>query len=182
MPSPTRGCGIKSSKSSARHRHRQPFRRPASAEAVRRPIENARAQHDPVQLRRPGQRRPATACSMCATSSVDYLTPRGPARAVDHVSFSIAAGRGLRPGRRVGLRQEHRRPRHHAPDQGRRADQRRPDAVSGPRRPGDADRGELRDFRWRKVSIVFQSAMNALNPVHHTWARRSPTRSWRTRR
>ena len=24
---------------------------------------------------------------------------------------------------------------------------------------------ELRDFRWRKISLVFQSAMNALNPV-----------------
>ena len=25
---------------------------------------------------------------------------------------------------------------------------------------------ELRDFRWRQVAMVFQSAMNSLNPVH----------------
>ena len=28
---------------------------------------------------------------------------------------------------------------------------------------------ELREFRWRECSIVFQSALNALNPVLHIW-------------
>ena len=35
----------------------------------------------------------------------------GLVRAVDGVSFAIARGRGARPGRRIGLRQEHHRPR-----------------------------------------------------------------------
>jgi peptide/nickel transport system ATP-binding protein len=96
--------------------------------------------------------------------TIDYLTPRGPARAVDHVSFTIARGEvfGLAgesgcgkttiahavmrlikpPGQITGG---------HMLFRGR-------DILALPA-------AELQDFRWRRVSIVFQSAMNALNPV-----------------
>ncbi len=44
-------------------------------------------------------------------------------------------------------------------------------SVSGAIRLGDVDvlalgEGALRDLRWRRVAVVFQGAMNALNPVH----------------
>ena len=98
---------------------------------------------------------------------VEYGSARRDAsRAVDGVSLAIRAGRDRRPRRRVGLRQE------------RRLGERAPAASSG--RPAEIVAGrivfdgvdivtmspeDLRQFRWRHVSMVFQSAMNSLNPV-----------------
>ncbi|CAA9565538.1 MAG: Chitobiose ABC transporter, ATP-binding protein 1 [uncultured Thermomicrobiales bacterium] len=95
---------------------------------------------------------------------VEYLSPRGPVRAVDGVSFTI------RPGEVLGLAGEsgsgkstiaHAILRTLHP----------PAVITG----GEVRfRGqdllamsdeELEQFRWRDVSMVFQSAMNALNPV-----------------
>jgi peptide/nickel transport system ATP-binding protein len=95
---------------------------------------------------------------------VDYLTPNRVVRAVDSVSFDI------QPGEIVGLAGEsgcgktsaaHAILRLLGP----------PADISGGRVlfHGDdilrLDDRALRAFRWRSVSIVFQSAMNSLNPV-----------------
>ncbi|MCU0485934.1 MAG: ABC transporter ATP-binding protein [Anaerolineales bacterium] len=95
---------------------------------------------------------------------VEYLTRRGPAKAVDNVSFSI------QPGEVFGLAGEsgcgkstiaHTILRVLKP----------PAVITGGQILFDGedvlkmnDR-QLENFRWRKVSMVFQSAMNALNPV-----------------
>src|SRR5918997_3955693 len=94
---------------------------------------------------------------------VDYLSPRGPVRAVDGVSFSI------QPGEVFGLAGEsgsgkstvaHAITRILHP----------PAVITGGEvrfRGQDVlamNDAELARFRWREVSMVFQSAMNALNP------------------
>jgi peptide/nickel transport system ATP-binding protein len=96
--------------------------------------------------------------------TVEYMTPRGPARAVDQVSFSVA------PGEVFGLAGEsgcgksttaHAIMRLIKPPGRISAGQilfRGQDVLSLPS-------NELRNFRWTKVSIVSQGAMNALNPV-----------------
>ncbi|MGH2614517.1 MAG: ABC transporter ATP-binding protein [Thermomicrobiales bacterium] len=95
---------------------------------------------------------------------VEYLTARGPVRAVDGVSFT------LQPGEVFGLAGEsgsgkstvaHAITRILHP----------PAVITG----GEVrfqghdvlamNDAELSRFRWREVSMVFQSAMNALNPV-----------------
>ncbi len=95
---------------------------------------------------------------------VDYITPRGPARAVDGVSFSIRRGEVFGLAGESGCGKStiaHAIMRLIKP----------PGVISGgelifagqdvlalsPR--------ELQRFRWRRASIVFQSAMTALNPV-----------------
>ena len=95
---------------------------------------------------------------------VEYLTARGPVRAVDGISFSI------RPGEVFGLAGEsgsgkstvaHAITRILHP----------PAVITGGEvrfRGQDVlamSDAELARFRWREVSMVFQSAMNALNPV-----------------
>ena len=95
---------------------------------------------------------------------VAYLTTRGPVRAVDGVSFAI------QPGEVVGLAGEsgsgkstiaHAILRILHP----------PALITGGQAVFEGqdimemDDAELGRFRWKKVSIVFQSAMNALNPV-----------------
>jgi peptide/nickel transport system ATP-binding protein len=95
---------------------------------------------------------------------VEYLTARGPVRAVDGVSLSI------RPGEVFGLAGEsgsgkstvaHAITRILHP----------PAVITGGEvrfRGQDVlamSDAELGRFRWREVSMVFQSAMNALNPV-----------------
>jgi peptide/nickel transport system ATP-binding protein len=95
---------------------------------------------------------------------VEYLTARGPVRAVDGVSLSI------KPGEVFGLAGEsgsgkstiaHAITRILHP----------PAVISGGEvrfRGQDVlamSDAELGRFRWREVSMVFQSAMNALNPV-----------------
>ena len=95
---------------------------------------------------------------------VNYLTTRGLVKAVDGVSFSI------QPGEVVGLAGEsgsgkstiaHAILRILHP----------PALISGGQAMFEGrdimqmDDAALEDFRWKKISIVFQSAMNALNPV-----------------
>ena len=95
---------------------------------------------------------------------VRYMTSRGPVRAVDGVSFGIA------PGEVFGLAGEsgsgkstiaHAIMRLLHP----------PALITGGQvlfdgdDTLDMDDDELNAFRWGKVSMVFQSAMNALNPV-----------------
>jgi peptide/nickel transport system ATP-binding protein len=95
---------------------------------------------------------------------VEYLTPRGPVRAVDDVSFS------LYPGEVVGLAGEsgsgkstiaHALLRILHPPALITAGQ----VLFAGRDVLEMSDAELEGFRWREVSIVFQSAMNALNPV-----------------
>jgi peptide/nickel transport system ATP-binding protein len=95
---------------------------------------------------------------------VAYLTTRGPVRAVDGVSFAI------RRGEVIGLAGEsgsgkstiaHAILRILHP----------PALITGGQALFDGDDildmsdEELNQFRWNRISIVFQSAMNALNPV-----------------
>lgn len=95
---------------------------------------------------------------------VDYLTPDRRVRAVDHVSFTIE------PGEIVGLAGESgcgKSTTAHAILRILRS----PAQITGGHilfQGSDLvpmNRDELRAFRWRHISIVFQSAMNALNPV-----------------
>jgi peptide/nickel transport system ATP-binding protein len=95
---------------------------------------------------------------------VEYLTPRGPVRAVDDVSLT------LYPGEVVGLAGEsgsgkstiaHALLRILHPPALITAGQ----VLFAGRDVLDMNEAELEQFRWRKMSIVFQSAMNALNPV-----------------
>src|SRR5947209_17196162 len=95
---------------------------------------------------------------------VDYLTPTGQVRAVDHVSFSIE------PGEIVGLAGESgcgKSTTAHAILRILRP----PAQITGGhvRFQGEdlvgLDYNSLRRYRWRHISLVFQSAMNALNPV-----------------
>ena len=96
--------------------------------------------------------------------SVEYLTPRGPARAVDDVSFII------RQGEVFGL----------AGESGCGKSTVAHAILRLIKVPGRISSGQvlfrgqdisalsvkqLQQFRWMKASIVFQSAMNALNPV-----------------
>jgi peptide/nickel transport system ATP-binding protein len=95
---------------------------------------------------------------------VDYLTDRGPARAVDRVSFSIA------PGEILGLAGESGCGKSTAAHAVMRLIRPPGRITSGAIRFDGQDvmgmsERQLLDFRWRRVSIVFQSAMNALNPV-----------------
>ena len=95
---------------------------------------------------------------------VEYLTPRGPAQAVHNVSFSIGRGQVF------GLAGESGCGKSTIAHSILRV--LRPPAVitGGQIRVDGADvlkmqDAELEDFRWRKVAMVFQSAMNSLNPV-----------------
>ncbi len=95
---------------------------------------------------------------------VEYLTPGRPVCAVDGVSFSIARGEVL------GLAGESGSGKSTIAQAILRLLQ--PPAVitGGEVRFGDddvlaMDEAALRAFRWRKISLVFQSAMNVLNPV-----------------
>jgi peptide/nickel transport system ATP-binding protein len=95
---------------------------------------------------------------------VEYLTSRGPVVAVDDVSFKI------RPGEVFGLAGESGSGKSTAAHAILRV-LNPPAIISGGRvrfRGRDVfamSDEELEQFRWRDVSMVFQSAMNALNPV-----------------
>jgi peptide/nickel transport system ATP-binding protein len=95
---------------------------------------------------------------------VDYLEPDGPLRAVDHVNLTIRAGEI------VGLAGESGCGKTTAANAILQT-LRRPAEVTGGRiRFRGVDLGglsgkQLRGYRWRNVSMVFQSAMSALNPV-----------------
>jgi peptide/nickel transport system ATP-binding protein len=111
--------------------------------------------------------------------SVDYASAAGTVHAVDDVSFSLARGqifglagesgsgkstlayaiaRLLRPPAVVTQGQIFYYPRPGLDDKNE-------DDSLTPVDLLDLTPAELRNFRWRKLSIVFQSAMNALNPV-----------------
>lgn len=95
---------------------------------------------------------------------VDYISPNGIARAVNNVSLTIA------PGETVGIAGEsgcgkstlafaiarlHKAPALISEGQ----------ILYEGRDVLKMSEKELRDFRWNDVSVVFQSAMNSLNPV-----------------
>ncbi len=95
---------------------------------------------------------------------VEYLTPRGPVRAVDGVSLAI------KPGEVVGLAGESGSGKSTVAHAILRI-LRPPALITGGQilfagndtlQMQDA---ELEQFRWQSIAIVFQSAMNALNPV-----------------
>jgi peptide/nickel transport system ATP-binding protein len=111
--------------------------------------------------------------------SVDYAVASGALHAVNDVSFTLARGqifglagesgsgkstlayaiaRLLRPPAVVTQGEVIYYPRY-------RADQRNEEESTLPVNVLDLTPEELRTFRWRKLAIVFQSAMNALNPV-----------------
>jgi peptide/nickel transport system ATP-binding protein len=94
---------------------------------------------------------------------VDYFSARGRVRAVDHISFSI------QPGEIVGLAGESGCGKSTTAFAILRL-------LKPPTRIGGQilfkgqdlvpmDKDELQQYRWRRISMVFQSAMNALNPV-----------------
>lgn len=95
---------------------------------------------------------------------VEYVSPRGPVRAVDGVSFNIA------PGEVFGLAGESGSGKSTIAHAIMRV-LRPPAIITGGQvllkgedvmQMGD---DEIEAFRWRDVAMVFQSAMNALNPV-----------------
>src|SRR5437763_7372665 len=96
--------------------------------------------------------------------TVDYITTRGAARAVDHVSFSIA------PGEVFGLAGESGCGKSTVAFAITRLIK-PPGVISGGQVLFKGSNvlslgpEELRAFRWDKISIVFQSALNSLNPV-----------------
>ncbi len=95
---------------------------------------------------------------------VEYLTDGGAARAVDGVSFSLKQGEVLGLAGESGCGKStiaHALIRTLRP----------PALITGgqiifqDRDVLDMPYQELEDFRWRSISLVFQSALNALNPV-----------------
>lgn len=96
--------------------------------------------------------------------TVEYLTERGIARAVDHVSFSISGGEVF------GLAGESGCGKSTIVQAIMRLIKEPGEIVGGEvlfegRNVLEFSPRELRKFRWREVSLVSQSAMNALNPV-----------------
>jgi peptide/nickel transport system ATP-binding protein len=95
---------------------------------------------------------------------VEYLTPRGPALAVNDVSFTIARGQVFGLAGESGCGKStiaHTLLRVLRP----------PAVIRGGQILFEGEDvlkmsdSQLEDFRWAKVSMVFQSAMNSLNPV-----------------
>ncbi len=95
---------------------------------------------------------------------VEYLTPRGAAKAVNNVSFSIEHGQVFGLAGESGCGKStiaHSILRVLRP----------PAVITGGHISVEGEDilkmsdSSLEDFRWRKVAMVFQSAMNSLNPV-----------------
>ncbi|MEZ4583832.1 MAG: ABC transporter ATP-binding protein [Caldilineaceae bacterium] len=96
--------------------------------------------------------------------SIDYVNQDGaPAQAVRNVSFALR-GRSARAGGRKRLRQVH-VDAAHAPAAQRGPHRGRRGALSGARIRWRSTRAEMADVRWKNISMIFQGAMNALNPV-----------------
>lgn len=96
--------------------------------------------------------------------SVEYMTPTGSVHAVDNVSFSIKKGEVF------GLAGESGSGKSTAAMAIMRLLQAPAIITGGSAKFEGKDifkmsEDELRAFRWRKIALVFQSAMNALNPV-----------------
>jgi len=95
---------------------------------------------------------------------IDYLTETGDVRIVDHLSFDIKPGEilGLAgesgSGKTTTLKGILRLLGHPAAITGGSVLFKDMDIL-------DMDEDQLRDFRWKEISLVMQSAMNALNPV-----------------
>ena len=96
--------------------------------------------------------------------SVEYITPQGSVRAVDNVSFTINKGEVF------GLAGESGSGKSTAAMAIMRLLQ-SPAIITGGsahfegKNIFEMNEDELRKFRWNKIALVFQSAMNALNPV-----------------
>lgn len=96
--------------------------------------------------------------------SVEYVTPGGPVRAVERVSFDIHKGQVF------GLAGESGSGKSTAAMAAMRLLQPPAIITGGEVRFDGLDvlamsENELRAFRWKRIALVFQSAMNALNPV-----------------
>lgn len=95
---------------------------------------------------------------------VDYVTDLGPVRAVDHVSFDLERGEILGVAGESGCGKS-------TVAQALLRILPPPAVITG----GEArfegrdllalDEHDLRELRWKRISMVFQSAMDALNPV-----------------
>jgi peptide/nickel transport system ATP-binding protein len=95
---------------------------------------------------------------------VEYLTQRGPVHAVEDVSFTLQAGEVVGLAGESGSGKStiaHTLLRILPPPALITGGQ----VLFGERDVLDMDMAELEQFRWDSISIVFQSAMNALNPV-----------------
>jgi peptide/nickel transport system ATP-binding protein len=95
---------------------------------------------------------------------VDYLTPTRDVRAVDHVSFAIE------PGEIVGLAGESGCGKSTTAHAILRILRPPAQITSGRilfkgRDLVQMDDKQLREYRWKHISLIFQSAMNSLNPV-----------------
>ena len=95
---------------------------------------------------------------------VDYVTDRGPVRAVDHVSFDVG------PGEILGIAGESGSGKSTLAQAILRILP-SPAVISGGQALLEgrdllaAEEAELRELRWKRIAMVFQSAMDALNPV-----------------
>ncbi|MFT7581659.1 MAG: peptide/nickel transport system ATP-binding protein [Myxococcota bacterium] len=107
-----------------------------------------------------GLERLLTVTDLC----VDYITPAGPVRAVESVSFNVDKGEIFGLAGESGSGKStliHALLRTLGP----------PGVISGGHVDFEGadvlgmDDETLRRFRWRKIAMVFQSALNALNPV-----------------
>ena len=104
-------------------------------------------------------------CSRSRTSRSGSGSASGSVKAVDGVSLPARRRRGARDRRRVGLRQDDDGAVARPAAAGERAD-----PVGGKVELFGIDlvpktEQQLARYRWREISIVFQGAMNALNPV-----------------
>lgn len=95
---------------------------------------------------------------------VDYVTDRGPVRAVDHVSFDLERGEILGVAGESGCGKS-------TVAQALLRILPPPAVISGGQVLFEGrdllalTEDELRELRWKRISMVFQSAMDALNPV-----------------